>query len=262
MSNTFEKRFSATILGSGTCVPSLRRSACSVLVTAGPAKILFDVGPGTMGRLLAANTEIFDITVICLSHFHPDHCGELPPFLFATRYPDAHRRTSPLVLAGGPGLQGFWQRLQAVWGRWLDPPAGLTLLEMTTAGPPLETFAHFSLAVCPVAHNPESLAFRLSVPDGRSVVYSGDTDVCETLVDLARGADLMICEAALPDERRVPGHLTPSLAGGLAARAGVGKLVLTHFYPECDQVDMAAQCRKTWNGPLLLAEDLMEIEIG
>ncbi len=58
---------------------------------------------------------------------------------------------------------------------------------------------------------------------------------------------------------KVPGHLTPSLAGRIATQAGVKKLVLTHFYPECEQVDIAKQCRKTYQGPLELAEDLKEI---
>jgi ribonuclease BN (tRNA processing enzyme) len=58
------------------------------------------------------------------------------------------------------------------------------------------------------------------------------------------------------------GHLTPSLAGDIATRAGVKKLVLTHFYPECDQANIEQECRKTYDGPLVLAEDLMRIEIG
>jgi ribonuclease BN (tRNA processing enzyme) len=72
---------------------------------------------------------------------------------------------------------------------------------------------------------------------------------------------LLICESALPDALKVPGHLTPSLAGKIAAEARVGKLVLTHFYPECDYEDMAGQCRRTYGGPLVLAEDLMEIDV-
>ena len=72
----------------------------------------------------------------------------------------------------------------------------------------------------------------------------------------------MICESALPDDKKAPGHLTPSLAGEIATAARVGKLVLTHFYPECDAVDMAAQCRKTYQGPLVLAEDLLQLEVG
>ncbi|HYA15305.1 MAG TPA: hypothetical protein VEF33_13305, partial [Syntrophales bacterium] len=71
----------------------------------------------------------------------------------------------------------------------------------------------------------------------------------------------LICEAALPDAMRVEGHLTPSLAGRIAAMAKVKKLVLTHFYPECDSVDVEAECRKTYDGPLLLASDLMVVNV-
>ena len=85
--------------------------------------------------------------------------------------------------------------------------------------------------------------------------------MCENLVTLAKETDVLICESALPDEMKVPGHLTPSLAGQIATRARVKKLVLTHFYPECDTVDVSAQCRKAYQGPLILAEDLLEIHL-
>ena len=111
-------------------------------------------------------------------------------------------------------------------------------------------------------HNPESIAYRVEIPGGASVVYSGDTDYCDTLIELARDADLLICEAALPDDLKVGGHLAPSLAGRVAAAARVHQLMLTHFYPQCDQADIVSQCRQTYSGPLLLAEDLMHIELG
>jgi ribonuclease BN (tRNA processing enzyme) len=79
------------------------------------------------------------------------------------------------------------------------------------------------------------------------------------LVALARQVGLLICEAAVPDDQKIPGHLTPSLAGEMAAQADVQRLMLTHFYPACDTVDIAAQCRRTYKGPLLLAEDLMTV---
>jgi len=112
-----------------------------------------------------------------------------------------------------------------------------------------------------VEHNPESIAFRITGAGGRSVVYSGDTDYSENLIELSKNADLLICESALPDDYRIKGHLTPSLAGAIATRAGVKKLVLTHFYPECDKTDIELECRKTYAGQLVLAEDLMQIEI-
>ncbi|MBT8330911.1 MAG: MBL fold metallo-hydrolase, partial [Deltaproteobacteria bacterium] len=92
-------------------------------------------------------------------------------------------------------------------------------------------------------------------------VYTGDTDYTETIIDLAKDTDLLICECALPDKLKTPGHLTPSLAGELATKSGVGNLVLTHFYPECETADIAAECRKTYSGHLVLADDLMELEI-
>ena len=80
-------------------------------------------------------------------------------------------------------------------------------------------------------------------------------------MELVNGADVLVCESAFPDHLKVTGHLTPSLAGEIAEEAGVKKLVLTHFYPECDGADLIEQCRKTYQGPLVLAEDFMEIEV-
>jgi len=87
-------------------------------------------------------------------------------------------------------------------------------------------------------HNPESVALKIETRSGVSMVYSGDTDYTENLVLLAKGTDLLICESALPDDLKVKGHMTPSLAGEAAQRAGVSMLVLTHLYPECDMTDI------------------------
>ena len=252
-----------TILGSGTCVPSLKRSSCSVLMQIGASRLLFDSGPGTMRRLLETQTTIFDITHIFYSHFHPDHTGEFVPFIFATKYPDGDRRKIPLTVSGGRGLLNFYERLKSVYGQWIELTSGLLeIIEFDTKNADTITFEDFTVNTAPVQHNEESIAFRIISTDGFSAVYTGDTDYIETIIDLAKDADLLICECALPDKHKVEGHLTPSLAGDLAAKAGVRKLVLTHFYPECDKEDIAAECRQTYSGPLVLAEDLMEIEIG
>jgi len=252
-----------TILGSGTCVPSLKRSSCSVLMQIGSSRLLFDSGPGTMRRLLEAGTSIFDISHIFYSHFHPDHTSEFVPFIFATKYPDDSRRKIPLTVAGGRGLLNFYESLKGVYGQWIElTPGLLEIIEFDNKNADTITFEDFAVYTAPVQHNEESIAFRIISTDGFSAVYTGDTDYSETIIDLAKDTDLLICECALPDKLRVRGHLTPSLAGDLAARAEVRKLVLTHFYPECEKEDIAAECRKTYAGPLVLAEDLMEIEIG
>jgi ribonuclease BN (tRNA processing enzyme) len=251
------KKLITTILGSGTCVPSLERSSCSVLLKGESTHLLVDAGPGTMGQLIKLGVHINDIDMILLSHFHLDHCAELAPFLFATKYPGFNRK-KPLTLVGGTGLAALLEQLNRAYDHTLDLPENmLQVMELDESGSADLGFEEIRLDYTAVKHKPESRAFRFTDQTGFSTVYSGDTDECPQLVDLARGADLLICESALPDDQKAPGHLTPSLAGAIAARAGVGKLVLTHFYPECDGVDIKAQCRLTFDGPLILAEDLL-----
>jgi ribonuclease BN (tRNA processing enzyme) len=253
-------RLSVTILGSGTCLPSLRRSACSVLMETGDVKAVFDCGPGTMGRLLQAGVTVFEVTHLFLSHFHPDHTGEMPSLVFANKYAPAPPRTSPLVLAGGRGLCDFYNGLKSVYGNWIDLGPDLMILkEFSTQGRDDYQSGKFKLVTRPVAHRPESIAFRVSV-DNTTVVYSGDTDVSPGLVELSRGADLLICESAWPDGLKKEGHLTPSLAGAIAREAGVQRLILTHLYPECDKVDIRRQCAAAYGGEIIVARDLMRIE--
>jgi len=250
-----------TILGSGTCVPSLRRSSCSILAQTGGLNLLFDIGPGTMHRLLEAGVAIFDISMVFLSHFHPDHTGELASFLFSNKYARGQARKEPLTLIGGKGFSDFFARLKLVYGEWICPDH-LEIIELQNESISEKAFDDkFTLKYGPTAHSAESTAYRITGRGGKSVVYSGDTDYCESLVELANGADLLICESALPDELKTQGHLIPSLAGEIAVRAGVGKLVLTHLYPECEGVDILTQCRKRWSGPLATAEDLAIIEL-
>jgi ribonuclease BN (tRNA processing enzyme) len=73
--------------------------------------------------------------------------------------------------------------------------------------------------------------------------------------------DLLVLECSFPDERKVPGHLTPSLAGRIANETRCRRLLLTHLYPECDQVDVLSQCRRTYSGDVLIAEDLLRISV-
>ncbi len=247
-----------TILGSGTCVPSLKRSSCSVLVESAGCKFLLDAGAGTMRRLLHTGTEVFDISYLFFSHFHPDHIGELVPFIFANKYPDGTHRKKPLTLIGGKGFQDFFYQLEGVFGEWIRLPSELfSIVELNGCNFDQRFLAPFTIGSLPVNHRPESVAIRITDPNGKSLVYSGDTDFSENLITLASNSHLLICESSFPDQLKVPGHLTPSLAGEIASRANVSTLMLTHFYPECDHEDIEKQCRKTYKGPLILAEDLM-----
>jgi len=141
-----KSNIAVTILGSGTCVPSLARSASAVLMETGQKRLLFDIGPGTMRRLLETGVTIQDIDCVFISHFHPDHTGELASFLFATKYPDASSRKKPLVLFGGPGFKSFYRALSEVYRGWLDLPDILDIREIDGEDPekPAVSFGEFS----------------------------------------------------------------------------------------------------------------------
>jgi ribonuclease BN (tRNA processing enzyme) len=251
-----------TILGSGTCVPSLERSSCAVMLETGSSLLLFDAGAGTIRRVLESGKQLSDITHILLSHFHPDHCAELVSILFASKYPAATDRNVPLTVSAGEGLLEFLAGLKKAFGDWIELPKEMVRFEeMSTEKLDFRQFADFQLESIPVQHNPESIAYRICTGSCR-VVYSGDTQRSENLVALADKADLLICESAMPDGQGITGHLTPSQAGEIAQRAGVRHLVLTHFYPACTDADIAGQCRSRYSGKLTLAEDLLRFEIS
>jgi ribonuclease BN (tRNA processing enzyme) len=97
--------------------------------------------------------------------------------------------------------------------------------------------------------------------EGRSLVYSGDTDYCGNIVRLGKEADLLILECSFPEERKKEGHLTPSLAGRIAREAQSKKLLLTHFYPVFQGHDIREECRKEYSGEILLAVDGMKVSV-
>ncbi len=248
-----------TILGSGTCVPSLRRSSPGLLLQSDAANILCDTGPGTLRQLLHTGKTINNIDGIVYSHFHVDHTADLVSFIFASKYAHGISRDRDLTIMGPPGLCDFYESLTKAYGPWIVPEQfSINWIEMGC-----ETASYFDLSVtsAPVQHAEQSMAVRFRDAGGRAAVYSGDTDYCPEIVQLAKNADVCVLECAFPDTMRCPGHLTPSLAGRVAREAGCKKLVLTHFYPPCDDVDIEAGVRNHFPGEVILAEDLMSIDI-
>ncbi len=247
------------VIGSGTGVPSLRRSSPAYAVKAAGKLVLLDLGSGALRSMLKYGLDFNQVDIIALSHFHPDHVGDLAPFLFATRYSLGYTRQEPFDLLAARGFQTFYDNLRRAFGSWVEAPPGLLRLrELNPDGPDETTFPGLVIKSAPVNHIEGSLAFRLE-SRGAALVYSGDTDVSDSLVELAKGADLLVLEAANPF--KVPGHLTPREAGRLAARAGVQRLLLTHFYPPCDEVDVVALAGEEYAGEIIRAEDGLRVEI-
>lgn len=246
------------VLGSGTGIPSLRRASPGLLLFSENFRILIDSGPGALRRMLKTGVTYREIDLVLYTHLHPDHTADLIPILFACKYGDLPREKE-LTLAGGPGFKSFVDRLSNLYGSWINPQTyHLTIREVSSA--PL-LFGTMRIVSAPVAHLPGSVGYRIEWQDGKSIVISGDTDYCESIVTLSRKADLLILESSFPDGKKVEGHLTPSLAGRIARESGCKRLLLTHLYPICDQHDILKQCEQVYQGETILAEDLMRIEI-
>jgi len=250
------------ILGSGTSVPLADRASPSLAIFIEDQFLLLDIGPGTVRQLAIAGLKYQDIDYIGISHFHPDHTADLIHFFFATRYPPILDKRKPFTIIAPKGFNRFLTLLRKPYGTWLDLPAGLmNIVELKVDKNDKKEFDKFTIRSAPVNHTPQSIGFRIEDNSGRTVVYSADTGYCEEIVDLATGADLLILESSFPDGEAMAGHLTPSEAGNIATRSGTKRLLLTHFYPECLRTDIETQCRKTYQGDLLLATDLMSLSI-
>ncbi|MBP8625956.1 MAG: ribonuclease Z [Syntrophorhabdales bacterium] len=236
------------ILGTGTSIPSLKRLSSSYLVMAGGFRILIDVGPSVVRRLLEYGYCVNDIDLIILTHFHVDHTADLSTFLFACNY-GIKPRERPLTIIGGPGFRRFFRGLSQVYPWILPNHYKLKLVVMSDQG---IDYGDVAITTKPVNHNKESIAVRIE--DKKSIVFSGDTAYTKRLSGLAKGADLLITECSFP-ERRVRGHLNLSLLAKIVDEAMPKKVILSHLYPAWDDF------KGVLYEPYLLGEEGMEIEL-
>ncbi len=208
-------------------------------------RVLLDLGNGALGALQRV-VDPLHIDAALLSHLHPDHCIDFTAYYVLRRYhPDGPFARLPVW---GPDAAA--ERLAQAYG--LDSEPGMTG-EFDFRPYPKHPFAvgPFTVEVSRVEHPVTAYALRLSA-GGRSLVYSGDTAPCSSLVDLANGADLLLAESAfLEGEDNPPGiHLTGREAAEAATKAGVGRLLLTHVPPWYDAADVLADARPAYSGDL------------
>ena len=246
------------VLGSGTGIPSLRRASPSLLLLSGNFRILIDSGPGALRRMLETGVTYRDIDLILYTHLHPDHTADLVPILFACKYGDLPREKE-MTIIGGPGFRLFFDMINDLYGSWINPLTYHLTIKEISSKPFL--FGEMKILSKPMAHLPGSIGYRIEWQNGKSIVISGDTDYCENIVNLSSETDLLVLECSFPDGKKVECHLTPSLAGRIARESMCKKLLLTHLYPICDQHDILKQCQQVYQGQIILAEDLMRIEI-
>jgi len=246
-----------TILGSGTSIPSNKRSSPSILVNIDDHNILLDTGPGSLRQLKKTSTSLNQIDTIIYSHFHIDHIADLLPFIFSSKYNHQEPRTTDLKIIGPMGLINLYNDLSQAHGSQIVPDS--FTIEWIESAESCFNFDKYIINTCKVMHTDNSIAIKLTDTNGKTAVYSGDTDYCPEIIELAKNCDLLILECSFPDNLKVKGHLTPSEAGRIASHASANKLFLTHFYPQCDFADILTPVKNCYNGEVIAAEDLLKI---
>lgn len=264
------------MLGTGTPRLSLERSQAAQVLLIDDLPILVDCGEGTTQQLMKAGIAPQTVNYLWLTHLHADHVLGYGQFLLGGW--GAGRRKFTVV--GPKGTKKFHQRILEMFEEDIDyklrvgrPVNGLmdvNIIEVEEAGQvdcdlPAEVTAEF------VIHDCITLAYRFQM-DGKAVVFSGDTAPSHKLVQLSKGADVLVHDASviIPKSQNNPGfqaiyenlkkvHSSPAQAGEAAHAAGVKTLVLTHLLSGIDTNEAFLEVSGSFSGKVIVAEDLQTI---
>lgn len=241
-----------TVIGCSGSYPGPDAPASCYLVEADDQagrtwRILLDLGSGALGEL-HNHVDPLTIDAVFVSHLHADHCLDLCGYYVLRKYHPTG--AAPRIPVWGPTDTD--RRMAKAYD--LDEDPGMNEEFDFRAYSGVIEFGPFTITATPVLHPVEAYALRVEA-DGRCVVYSGDTDVCDSLVEAARGADLFLAEAAFREcDTNPPGiHMTARQAAEVALKAGVEALVLTHIPAWHDSSFALTEAVEVWSGPLQLA---------
>lgn len=282
------------LLGTGTPAPSLRRQSSGYLVEVGNDLLVLDHGPGAHHRLLESGRRAVDVTRAFFSHLHYDHVLDYPR-LVLQRWDQGGGRIPDLPVYGPPPLARTTAQLFGEDGVY-DPDirartghrSSLDMYEARGGTPPRPRPAPRVREVGPgdvvegdgwrvtvgrashVQPYLECLAFRIDADEG-SLCYGGDSGLCDELVELARGCDVLVAmnnhfsgdEPGAPFRAASGNHRDNAV---MAARAGVGTLVLTHLLARIDRPGVRErivhEIQRHFEGTVVWGEDLMELPVG
>jgi ribonuclease BN (tRNA processing enzyme) len=265
------------VLGSGGPELDDGRASTSYLIWVnGKARILIDMGSGSMQRFEQSAAKINDLDLILFTHLHVDHSNDLPALVKASYFSGRERHLPVYGPTGNALMPSMTQFVQGLFGEhgayrylsdYLDGSESYRLrphdIKASGRNPQRSVDdGQYRITAVPVHHGPiPALAWRIEVA-GRSFVISGDmNNDYHTLAGLARGAALLIAHHAIPEGAgRVARnlHMSPSVIGEIAAQAGVGWLVLSHRMTRTlgREPESEREIRRHYRGKLSFAEDL------
>lgn len=249
------------VLGGGTAVPRAgHASSCYAVDDGAGTLVLVDAGPGALHRAAQAGLPLESISAILLTHVHPDHCADLVALLFALRSPLVRADAAPLFVIGHHSFPLLMNRLRNAWPGWLAAPNQKHQFIAAGAGARFE-LGPIEVTAFAVNHIESSLGWRLRLPSGFELAFSGDTLEGGQLEELGRDVDLFVLEGAVPDAAPFGKHLTPRRAARVAAAAGAKALLLTHLYPETRDSGEVDAVGEAFDGPWTVAADGQAIEL-
>jgi ribonuclease BN (tRNA processing enzyme) len=247
-----------TVLGSSGTYPRPGGACNGFLIQEGPTDLVLDLGNGCLSNLLRV-ADFTALDAVVITHMHIDHFGDLYPLFYALRFhPDEPWGLRTLMPRGGLGIMG-----RILGGDSLEYLDRVFAEEPISAGYGCEV-GGMRLAFYPTLHPVEGYCVRVEGGDW-TMAYSSDTSPCPGLDEAAAGVDLFICEATLPAshaEEASHGHMTSVQAGEAAARAGVGRLLLTHIWPTFDTEDILEEVRGVYKGRVSVAREGREYYLG
>ncbi len=224
---------------------------------------MLDCSASSIHRMAQENLDWPNLDVIWISHFHLDHCGGLAPFLFGTKHaPITQNRTKPLRIVGGKGLADLLTKFSnANEYDLLTQPFPIEVLEIEPLEK-IEIIRNVEAVAYSTRHTADSHALHLRDKD-QTIVYTSDTGFDEKLATFARHVDLLLIECSFVRNKPLEKHLELAEAIHLIRRAEPKRAVLTHLYPEWDEVDFAEEVGKLDPGvEVIQAFDGLRINMG
>jgi ribonuclease Z len=265
-----------TLLGSGSPRPNLARCQPAALVEWGSSgRVLVDAGDGVVAQLMRADVSLATVQHVAITHLHWDHILGYPAFVWGSW----NVGRGSLVVWGPSGTRDMHARLvadfyaeQAAWAIDIGfPPSGWHDIAVHDVAPGWSVEVDgCRIEAGAVVHPPmAAISYRFTFED-RTIVISGDTAACDELVEFASGADVLVVDACASDPPRgaTPEraalirrlrefHAAPQECVDMAARAGVGRVVLTHHLPEAELDDLDVS---RYSGTVTIGADLETFE--
>ncbi|HEY8181450.1 MAG TPA: MBL fold metallo-hydrolase [Thermoanaerobaculia bacterium] len=266
------------LLGTGYPRPDANHAGPATAIVAGDKWFLVDAGRGTTMRVAGTELKYENLRGVFITHLHSDHTAGLPD-VFITSW-QFGRKTTPLPLYGPSGIKKLSDAMLQFFAYDIHmrrdviekhPAAGATIKTHVVREGVVYDDGDVRITAFAVDHAPVKPAFGYRFESGgQTIVVSGDTRPNANLIRFAKGADVLVQEAYLPEHfdkvdnpavaaRLKAYHTSAEEAGEIATAAGVKTLVLTHLIPAGAEKTFAERAAKTFRGKIIVGDDLKTV---